>query len=225
VKKLSRPEAAPECLTSRDLEGRDWEALPSPCKAEVEEALARMQGQGAETTATCAYCEASLSPGRHIEHFRRRQCYRELTFAWDNLFLSCEGRGGRHCGHHKDKPHSKPYHPDNLIKPDEHDPRHFLYFYSNGSVDVRKSEALSEADRTRAEESIRVFNLNDPGLCRAREVAVARHKQHLMSDSDFAELMSWPLSHRQEYLRDEVAKAEEQPYAAAILDFLQRTCK
>ena len=146
MKKLSRPEAAPECLTSRDLEGRDWEALPSPCKAEVEEALARMQGQGAETTATCAYCEASLSPGKHVEHFRRRLGYPELTFAWDNLFLSCNGGGRRHCGHYKDGPQSGTYHPDNLIKPDVHDPRRFLYFHRNGSVRVRSSEALSEAD-------------------------------------------------------------------------------
>lgn len=102
----------------------------------------------------CAYCEADLSNARHIEHFRQRHSYPQGTFEWNNLFGSCDRADS--CGRHKD--HCGAYNHTELIKPDVADPEHFLVFAATGTVHARAS--LADPARRKAEETIRVMNLN-----------------------------------------------------------------
>lgn len=143
---------APACLSTYQ-HGRDnWKAVSAEDKREIWERLDEMQQR------RCAYCEDALrNDKRHIEHFRQKARDPKVTFLWSNLFGSCNRIDN--CGKFKDE--LPPYDPADLIKPDEEDPERFFLFVSDGSVAVR--EGLNAADKKRALETIRIFNLN--GAC------------------------------------------------------------
>lgn len=51
----------------------------------------------------CCYCCAQLVEGRtHIEHFRPRDKYPQLSLNYNNLHVSCNGKDGDSCGHKKE---------------------------------------------------------------------------------------------------------------------------
>jgi len=222
--KLDRSQVeAPPCLESCDYRSQTWDDLGADCKQQVRRQLAAMQGRPvaasdepspATTNVRCAYCEKELHTDSHIEHFRRRKHHRHLTFEWSNLFLSCNGP--THCGHFKDRPSAPAYDPDLLIKPDQDDPDHFLFFHSSGKVSPRQD--LSAVDRGRAEETIRVFGLNAPSLKGERRKAVQRYRDRMMGDLE--EIADWSEDLRRAYLLQEVAETRWDPYATTIKHFL-----
>ena len=130
----------PVCLENYDWKTQAWDEFIGQDKRTVRLALQRIQGRhiandDADEEAPiifglrCAYCECQIYHGGHIEHFRRKNDahYPELTFEWTNLFIACGSTD--HCGHYKDHG-GGPYDPDDLVKPDEHDPDDYLYFHS-----------------------------------------------------------------------------------------------
>ena len=167
----------------------------------------------------CAYCEEQIVHASHIEHFRRKnpQHFPELCFDWDNLFLACGSKD--HCGHYKDRSTGEPYNPALLIKPDEHDPEHYLYFHSSGQVRVRNG--LNPDDTLRGNETIRVFGLNSPALVALRARALRTWTDRTFFDDLLEELMSWDDADRQTYLRGEIAATRWDEYATTIKHFLQ----
>lgn len=219
--------AAPDCLLQYDARAQTWDDLTRDhdCKSQVRSSLAILQGtpgitmvEGAsEFGIRCAYCESTILHEGHIEHFRRknRNHFPEHTFAWPNLFLACGS--SEHCGHYKDRRSALPYNPDDLIKPDEHDPEQFLYFHSSGSVLIR--EALADEDTFRASETIRVFGLNNGSLPGARARAVAKYRDIILDD--LTEIASWSPSDLEEYLQTEIDATRWQPYSTTIKHFLQ----
>lgn len=183
-----------------------------------------MQGIPGVTTAEsseyglrCAYCEGIIRCDGHIEHFRRKQDHRELTFVWENLFLACGARD--HCGHYKDRRLASPYDPELLLKVDEDEPEDYLYFHSSG--EVRPQQALTDEHLARSVETIRVFGLNDTALRGARSKAVSGYLK--MKAADFEELASWDDLERDEYLQQEIDATRWDPYATTIKSFLQKT--
>jgi len=226
--KLDRSKVtAPECLTDYDYRTRTWDDLRGECKQALRAALVQMQGipgvtphDGGEHGVRCAYCEAQIHHAGHIEHFRRKNRHRpvgypELTFQWGNLFLACGSQ--THCGHYKDRRNASAYNPDELIKPDEHDPEHYLYFHSSG--EVRPRHPLNAADAHRAEETIRVFGLNNASLPGERKKALRVYRDKVAADLD--ELAAWSSEDREAYLRGEVEATRWDPYATTIKHFLQ----
>lgn len=216
--------AAPECLAEHDYKTQQWSDLRGSCRKQVRKALARLQGQPglAEQTeygVRCAYCEGNIYHDGHIEHFRRKnpKHYPELTFEWSNLFMACGS--SEHCGHYKDRRQADAYDPDQLIKPDEHDPEHYLYFHSSGQVRAR--EGLSAKDKKIATETIRIFGLNNGSLTGARRKALAGYRQSLLEDLE--ELASWSEMERVSYLQGEVEATRWDPYATTVKHFLQST--
>jgi len=136
-------------------------------RAEIWLELEAMQGR------RCAYCEASINDrDRHIEHFRQKDRDPRGTFDWDNLFGSCD----RHesCGKHKDS--CGLYDPMLLIKPDTDDPDDYWVFVSDGTIAVRAG--LNARQNVRAEESLRIFNLDAQNgrLRKKREAAVRPYR-------------------------------------------------
>ena len=120
----------------------------------------------------CAYCERKLNKKKHIEHFRARRDAPKLEYEWDNLFGSCgdHSQPWNTCGIYKDT-RGRPYDADSLIKPDQDDPSLYLRFSSTGNVSPKST--LTGRDRKKAEETIRVFNLNDDKkLVAARRTAL-----------------------------------------------------
>jgi len=131
--------------------------------------------------------------------------------------MVCDSKG--YCGHYKDRPQSSAYNPDQLIKPDECDPEHYLYFHSSGQVRAR--EGLSVEDREVATETIRVFGLNESSLPGARRKALEAYKQRFRDDLEV--LSSWSKGDRLKYLQSEVEYTRWDPYATTIKHFLEKT--
>lgn len=203
--KLVRP-IPPTCL-SHYQHGRDkWGAVTSDHKSEIWLKLDEMQQY------RCAYCEAEIKTDRetsnsHIEHFRQRRSYPQGTFLWNNLFGSCNRSDS--CGNHKDN--LTPYNHQDLIKMDDEDPEAFLEFLSDGSVVPIKG--LNPNDKHRADETIRIFNLNG-ALRQIRETALKGYIQTAEELATFAEEFDeadWlPL------LQDELDQIKHLPFTTAI---------
>lgn len=215
---------APDCLNNYDHNSHTWDDFEGVCKKQLRLALAQMQGISNETTVQakeyglrCAYCEGAIYHEGHIEHFRRKNAkhYPQLTFVWENLFLACGSND--HCGHYKDHKNSPPYNPDQLIKPDEHDPEDYLYFHSTGEVRVR--HGLDDNKTNMANQTIRVFGLNEPTLVGSRSKALKSYKEIMLEEFDI--VANWPPEYLQEYLADEVKKTRYHPYSTSIKHFLQ----
>lgn len=220
---LDRNEVSvPLCLAGYDHLVHSWKCLDALCKQQVRMALVNSQRStdlAAEVTeygVLCAYCEGAIYAEGHIEHFRRKnpQHFPELTFQFSNLFLVCGAKD--HCGHYKDGPATLAYSTDDLIKPDEMKPEHYLYFHSSG--EVRPQERISPEDKHIAAETIRVLGLNNGSLPNARKKALSVYENTILAELD--EIAAWPESERDAYLQQEVQESCWQPYATTIKHFL-----
>jgi uncharacterized protein (TIGR02646 family) len=210
---LTRTET-PTVLNLFDYRSKKWDDISTKQKDSIWISLTRMQGK------RCAYCQQKIAKGsRHIEHFKQRRDYPNLTFSWDNLFGSCTRQDG--CGFYKD---TLKYDENNLIKTDVDNPALFFEFLTSGRVKVRPE--LSQRDRERAEETLRIFNLNpDTGpLKHNREQAIKAQKR--LSDEMFLMMtlfMNDPdIDEKKEMLKDildeHLSKFDNFPFEAAIRD-------
>lgn len=202
----------PKCLAAYTHPKHTWDDV-NPCKPAIRESLEKMQ------KGRCAYCEGPLYHDAHIEHFRRKNAayFPQLTFSWTNLFLACESRD--HCGHYKDRPTAPPYNPDDLLKPDEDKPDDFFFFHgSTGDVLVRGG--VDPVAATRAEETIRVFNLNQRGLRAARRKRLERYLREGGKALD--EVLMWPESELvTEWINGEIQATQKEHYCTTIRHFLE----
>lgn len=228
--KLDRESVAePICLKSYDYRTHNWDAFTGTCKRQVRLALLRMQGievltEDADEEAhyiyglRCAYCESTIYSGGHIEHFRRKNKahYPELTFEWTNLFLACVSTA--HCGHYKDRRSADPYNPNDLIKPDEHEPENFFYIHSTGEIRCR--EGISEVDKHRSYETVRVFNLNESALCGSRFRALKLYRSR--TPNLLEDLMEYEQEDRDEYIKMEIEATKLEPYSTIIRHYLEK---
>jgi uncharacterized protein (TIGR02646 family) len=210
MKKLKRP-ISPKCLAHYKHGADDWNTLNDEkniCKQEIWEKLGVMQN------GFCAYCECQLKEkNKHIEHFKRKSknYYPKLTFEWQNLFGSCSNSS--RCGDYKDRPKSDDYSPHDLIKPDEDCPSDYLLFLVTGGVSIKSK--LGSKQKYRANETIRVFNLNgDPSLVNSRRNAlrnVSDEIEQFYIMQDEFEIEEW-----QEFLKDELALLINREYQTAL---------
>lgn len=204
--KLDRPTQPPACLNKYQHGQDNWVSVTSDDKGEIWAKLDEMQQN------LCAYCEAEIKTeirNSHIEHFRQRRAhsYPQGTFLWSNMFGSCNRTDC--CGKHKDGlPH---YAHEDLIKMDDEDPEEFLEFLPDGNIVPIKG--LSFTDNHRAEETIRIFNLNG-ALRQIRETEIVGYLQTAEELAKYAEEFDeteWlPL------LQDELRKIKLLPFSTAI---------
>ena len=210
----------PQCLSDYDYRQHSWDDndFGRMCKKQLRKALYLLQGKPNLTddkllqSVRCAYCENSVHSKAHIEHFRRKNHlhFPHLTFAWQNLFLSCKSQV--HCGHYKDRKNALPYNPNDLIKPDESCPDDFLYFHSNGYVRVKSG--LCEAKQRMADTTISVFNLNEGTLVRSRRRAIDRFLEPILDDLE--EIEQWPDPEKTDFFTEQIAQTNWLPFATAI---------
>jgi uncharacterized protein (TIGR02646 family) len=80
----------------------NWKSFSHPVKNDVYAALLTEQGY------SCCYCGISINRRNcHIEHYRPKSKYPDLTFDYKNLIASCQGEDEKrptkpvHCGHKK----------------------------------------------------------------------------------------------------------------------------
>lgn len=151
MRKLDRSIAElPACLGRFTHGQHRWDDVNGVDKEQIGVCLEQMQGR------RCAYCEGDLDAlGQHVEHFRRKHHHPALTFNWTNLYWSCDQLDS--CGHYKDRG-AGPYDVAKLIDPCNEDPDTYFRFRADGTISIR--HGLSEDQRRRATETLRVFALN-----------------------------------------------------------------
>jgi uncharacterized protein (TIGR02646 family) len=203
MRKLNREDIdEPACLANYQHDHHRWDDVTREDKAQIRQQLEHMQGR------RCAYCEGSLDAlGRHIEHFRRKGHFPHLTFAWCNLYWSCDQQDS--CGHYKDHG-AGPYDVNDLINPCVDTPDTFFRFRTDGTINVRAD--LGAADKHKAEETLRVFNLNPQWgrLRNMRKSAVSAYVSFVDGCVDFS------AGELQDFFRDELAAAATSPFFTAI---------
>ncbi|MDR2168733.1 MAG: TIGR02646 family protein [Planctomycetaceae bacterium] len=164
-----------------------WEQFRNECQTgldEVYKTLKRDQG------GICAYCEIKIQEtDRQVEHFHDKSDKSDPNnpmrwhLDWNNLLYCCKGGTQKNnsgnnflaasnvdisCGEHK-----KFGEYQNILSPLEIPmfPRIFSYEISEGSIWIRVDEKLclqAGIDKTRAEQTIKVLNLNCKRLREAR---------------------------------------------------------
>lgn len=204
MRKLQRG-AAPSCLAQYRHGRHQWRSVSPDHRTEIWGALEAMQG------GVCAYCEASIGvDNRHIEHFRQRRHEPAATFQWSNLFGSCDHQLS--CGRHKDA--CGFYEAEVLLKPDIDDASDYWAFVSDGTIQVLQS--LDDRQRLRAEQSLRIFNL-DAVNGRLRHMRREAIRPYLETAEVLAQLREQVS--QEEFttlLDDELQAVDQQPFATAI---------
>lgn len=123
----------------------------------------------AMTQQHCSYCDGYplRYADRTIDHFRPKSnpaFYGEVC-KWENLYVSCI-----HC----QKAKMEQYH-RGLLRPDAEDynfNRYFEYNYTDHTIQSNPLASLT--DQERAEVTIEVFRLNEPGLAASRSIEYER---------------------------------------------------
>ena len=203
MRKLDRGSvAAPACLANYQPGQHNWNDVSAHDRSQIQQQLEQLQGR------RCAYCEGPLGAlGQHIEHFRRKHRFVYQTFVWGNLYWSCDQRDS--CGHYKDHG-AGAYNINELIEPSLDDPDAFFRFRSDGTINIRST--LQPADRRKAEETLRVFNLNPQWgrLRNMRKAVVSGYVAMIDGCSGFT------ATDLRNLFSQELAEAETQPFSTAI---------
>ncbi len=158
----------PRSLTdwNQKLGGRikDWKSFNKSVKNDVYESLLKEQGF------ICAYCSRPIiRTNCHIEHYRPKSVYKELTFTYTNLIASCQGEDERkprtpvHCGHKK----GAWYDEELMVSP--LDPRCETYFRYIGSGEIAPVQGVKEEA---AKTTINKLALDIDKLRRLRRTAI-----------------------------------------------------
>ena len=137
----------------------------------------------------CSFCDAFPLMGSSkepIEHFQPKSDprFHELAYVWSNLYYSCDC-----CQSHKGE-----HFEDGLLQPDapEYECLHYFEFdFTTG--EMRPRSKAGDADRQRAEVTIRLYGLNESDRPkRRREVLRDWQRKNIpeidrASDRDFLE--------------------------------------
>lgn len=212
MKRLDRDRVeAPECLKHYRSGEHTWNTVSSAHKKEIWSKLIELQGT------LCAYCEGDLmNLGHHIEHLWSRGHHPEQIFSWDNLYGSCNREDS--CGIYKDRA-ARPYNTSDLIAPAAEDPDRFFRFRTDGTIDLRPG--LSDQEVHRAQETLRVFNL-DPNHGRLRGERRRTWRQYASQEPDLLEaLEGFSAAERAQWILEELTTAADQAFATVIRHFLQ----
>jgi len=127
----------------------------------------------------CAYTEIRLEPEQsHIDHFKKKSLFPNLTFKWNNLLTSSnyDFYGARF----KDK-HIMKEHYQNIINPVIENPQQFFTYSFTGEINI-------DAQHEKAKLTIELFNLNDRSLIEQRK-AVAEVVKSMFNQFTVEELI------------------------------------
>lgn len=160
---LDRPPEPPALIRNKKAWTRRFQTRPHAAKSGWATKQAReVIGEALDRMAhgKCAFCEIRLGTGSYaaIEHYQPKSHFPELSFEWSNLFPVCQV-----CNTTK----GSQLHGGALLKPDQDDAE--LFF----SLDIDSGKlmphpSLDPHQRRRAEETIRICNLNRGALCVSR---------------------------------------------------------
>jgi uncharacterized protein (TIGR02646 family) len=173
MRTISKENSPPYHLEQRRLKGtpthpeKAWQHFSH--KEEVRNSLKQQQ------YCLCAYCEIRLEElGEHIEHVMPKSQYPEKTFDYSNLVLSCLDSAilsqypddERSRGHSVGKRDNTRFDPNLFVSPLNPDCQRFFSYELTGEVEPHP--ALTPAEKTCAEYTIDLLNLNNRRLVQER---------------------------------------------------------
>jgi len=142
-----------------------WKSFNRNVKNDVYESVLYEQGY------ICCYCGIRISRKKcHIEHYRPKSKYPDLTFTYSNLISSCQGEDEQrptkpvHCGHKK----GGWFDEELMISP--LDPNCSSYFKYTGAGEILPTENSEHQEA--AETTIRMLALNINKLKKMRRKVV-----------------------------------------------------
>lgn len=116
----------------------------------------------------CAFCDAFPVSGvseETIEHYRPKSLFPEQAYTWENLFYCCTW-----CQKKNDT------WSELLISPDEPDYHFLRYFYYKGTTgEILVNNRAAEEDQERAEETLKVYQLNEGDRPRNRMITARKY--------------------------------------------------
>jgi len=175
--KLERPTEPTELLEARNR----YRGTPSQDKAwknfnkdAVRESLKNTQD------GLCAYCEIKLSDKTNIDHFKPKRINYALTFDWNNLVLSCDGRDS--CDNKKGGRFENYW-----VNPYLIDPIGMFKFYSDGQIIGTTEDA---------KKIVSDFGLDSPRLEKKREGILTTLKQTILALTEEPEALEYFLQEK-----------------------------
>lgn len=105
---------------------------------------------------------ASMQGLTHIDHFKKRDLFPQLTFCWENLIVDDHTKA--YGSDYKDSFGLKVADYDRIINPVDDDPHDYFEYLTSGEIIAKEG-----ADKAKAEFTIKVFNLNERSLVCERE--------------------------------------------------------
>lgn len=139
----------------------NWDALRSPEKPVLNDALLREQGY------ICCYCGMEISKeNSHIEHFKPRSIYPHLELEYTNLLVSCQRKrtSPEHCGYKKDDWYDEQL----MVSPLEANCADFFSYTESGKIQATDDPNKQAAAAT----TIAQLGLNIDKLIALRQVAI-----------------------------------------------------
>jgi uncharacterized protein (TIGR02646 family) len=215
MRRLNRQSVdVPSCLVNPP-EDRTYGNLRREQKAEIRQKLLHMQGN------RCAYCERRTGKDAHdghVEHFRSQATHPHRELEWCNLFWSCTDQHS--CGKHKDDCNlvggtgrKRAFTIDDILDPSIDDPDEYLLFVHDGTVRPRGD--LSPNEARRAEETLRVFNLDQSSFLQDSRADAVRP---YITSVDA--LLSLGVEIVRKYVQSQLPIIDEQPFSTAIKHYL-----
>ena len=131
-----------------------------------------------QASAHCSFCDAfPVSPPSNetIEHFRPKSKYPKLAWQWENLYFCCDFCQGKKQEHYE----------DDLLAPDAHDYEFDDFFWpdlTTGRIEIRPG--IGSEMQKKAECTLRLYALNDPGHCTQRLATQERRSELRKRDID-----------------------------------------
>jgi len=169
----------------------DWRELDSNTKEELYQHILVN-----EQTECCAYCEQKFPylelpkiKNYRIEHIYPRDTYKEKTFDYDNLIVTCDDQKDKikTCDHSK----ANNFNSDLFINPVTENPSEFLrHNLADGEITpvVNYSENISHQ---RARYTIELLNLNAKRLASAREEFINEILDYITEPELHSVLVDW----------------------------------
>ena len=171
----------------------NWEQYNSNLGIEIKRELKKHMLKE-EQNYYCPYCERKiitkyeteniddiLKKKSHIEHIIPKSIKPQLFQEYNNFLVSCTDK--ETCGMAKENSYS-----NNFINPVLEDPqKYFEYDIKTGEIRARK---ISFEDKLKAEETIKILNLNQPRLKNARYTLICQ--LHFTEDLSIYEDENFP---------------------------------
>ena len=134
------------------------------------------------------YTEKPLKNHIHVDHYRKQEWFntQDMIFGWNNMIA--DEHNNEFGADYKDKTLRLPTEYAKLINPVLEDPHHFLTYMDEGVI--KPVDGLPEAEREKAEFTIKAFNLRHKLLTLLQGDAIRLVRTYKAQGLEYDEIMN-----------------------------------